>query len=77
MIKLKLPFTVPNLEQLSNGKFQYNMECIQWLYDYAVKHQGKNSVNTYSGYLRRQEALLRQLHAKGMYLEISDYNPTG
>ncbi len=26
--KLNLPFTVPNLEMLSNGKFQYNMECI-------------------------------------------------
>jgi len=26
--KLNLPFTVPSLDQLSNGKFQYNMECI-------------------------------------------------
>lgn len=26
--KLNLPFTVPNLDQLSNGKFQHNMECI-------------------------------------------------
>jgi len=33
--KLNLPFTVPNLEQLSTGKFQFNMECVQWLYDYC------------------------------------------
>ena len=78
--KLNLPFTVPNLEQLSNGKFQFNMECVQWLYDYSIKLQsGKNQGNgqvgpgpasMYPGYQKRQEAVLKQLQAKGMYMGI-------
>lgn len=69
---------MPNLEQLSNGKFQYNMECIQWLYDYSQKLNaskgGPGPPSMYSGFLKRQDALLKQLQAKGMYLEVIDGN---
>lgn len=37
MKKMGLPYSVPNLELLGNGKFQYNIECIQWLYDHSMK----------------------------------------
>ena len=33
--KLNLPFTTPSIQNLSNSKFQYNMECIQFLFDYS------------------------------------------
>lgn len=33
--KMKLPFLVPSLDHLSNSKFQYNMECLQLLYNFV------------------------------------------
>ena len=69
--KLGLPFVMPSLDLLSNGKFQYNMECIQWLFDYSQK-VSKGQPPLYNGYYRRQEALLKQLHVKGMYLDLPD-----
>lgn len=40
---------------MSKGKFQYNMEFLQWLYDYAHK-QGAHLLSSYPGYERRVEA---------------------
>ena len=43
-------------EQMANGKFQFNMEFLQWLYDYAHKVSSPNVMSAYSGYDRRLEA---------------------
>jgi hypothetical protein len=50
--KLGLPYSPPKLDLLSNCKFQYNIECIQWLYDYTMKIN-KKQMPIYNGYYRR------------------------
>jgi hypothetical protein len=58
------------------------MECVQWLFDYSQKAKtskgkeggGQYLASTYNGYLRRQEALRKQLESKGMYIEPIDQN---
>jgi len=44
---------------MSKGKFQFNMEFLQWLYDYAHK-QGAHLLQAYSGYERRVDAFKKQ-----------------
>lgn len=50
------------------------MECTQWLFDHSQKltnaKNGPGPASYYSGYNRRQDALLKQLQAKGMYLNV-------
>ena len=45
--------------KLAKGKFQDNMEFIQWLYSYAVKIS-PNIAKFYNGYERRLESYMRQ-----------------
>lgn len=56
------------------------MECIQFLFDYSQKlinsKNGPGPASLYNGYYKRQDALLKQLQAKGMYLNI-DLNNEG
>lgn len=52
--KLKLAKSVP-FNQLSNGKFQANMEFVQWLYSYTTKN-APNAAMFYNGYEKRVEA---------------------
>ena len=56
--KLRLPHEV-NVNMLANGKFQYNMECIQWLYDYLNKTAPKAGL-FYNGFERRLDAYKKQ-----------------
>ena len=48
------------IEQMANGKFQFNMEFLQWLYDYAQKVSSPISRATYGGYEKRLEAYKKQ-----------------
>ncbi len=36
------------VEQIANGKFQYNMEFLQWLYDYAHKIASSGTMSSYN-----------------------------
>ena len=52
--KLKIPKPVP-VTQISNGKFQSNMEFVQWLYSYTTK-TAPNAAMFYNGYEKRIQA---------------------
>lgn len=41
---------------MANGKFQYNMEFLQWLFDYAYKVASPNTLSSYNGFERRLDA---------------------
>ena len=56
--KLKIPKSVP-FNLLSNGKFQANMEFVQWLYAYTSK-TAPNAAMFYNGYEKRVEAYWKQ-----------------
>jgi len=45
---------------MANGKFQFNMEFLQWLYDYALKNASPIALTSYNGYERRLEAYKKQ-----------------
>lgn len=70
--KLKLNKQI-KIETLSNGKFQFNMDFIQWLYDYAQK---VNPNVVYSGYERRVEAYKKQnglASLQGIQIQMSPH----
>lgn len=52
--KLKLNKQL-QINQLATSKFQFNMEFLQWLYDYTMK-TSPNVGSYYNGYERRLEA---------------------
>ena len=56
--KLELDKTVP-VEKLSKGKFQDNMNFLQWLYNHASK-KGPFGLKNYKGYEKRVESLKKQ-----------------
>ncbi len=56
--KLGVSKTVP-VPKLAKGKFQDNMEFLQWLYAYAAK-TAPHIVKTYDGYQKRIEAYCKQ-----------------
>lgn len=56
--KLKIQKSVP-VNLMSNGKFQSNMEFVQWLYTYTAK-TAPNAAMFYNGYEKRIEAYCKQ-----------------
>jgi len=60
--RLGIPKVVP-YAKLAKGKFQDNMEFLQWLYNYAVK-TAPNISRTYNGYERRMSAYCKQKGSK-------------
>ena len=72
--KLKISKTVP-FDQLSNGKFQYNMEFVQWLYGYCTK-VAPNAAMFYNGYEKRVQAYWKQKGLKDLtdhYMEMNQH----
>ena len=72
--KLKIPKQVP-YNTLCNGKFQSNMEFVQWLYSYTVKNAPSAGM-FYNGFDKRIEAYCKQKGLKdltGHYLEVSPH----
>ncbi|CDW91521.1 eb1 protein [Stylonychia lemnae] len=55
-LKLQKQISVPNM---ANGKFQFNMDFLQWLYDYSQR-TSPNFGTFYNGYQRRLEAYKKQ-----------------
>ena len=54
-----------NIERLQKGKFQDNMELLQWAYTYALSINPK--INTdYNGYEMRIEASMKQKKGNGI-----------
>lgn len=58
LTKLKLNKQI-NVQNLANSKFQFNMDFIQWLYDYAQK-TNPNASSFYNGYEKRLEIYRKQ-----------------
>ena len=58
LIKLKVNKQI-QINLLANGKFQHNMDFIQWLFDYSKKIN-PNITATYNGYEKRLEAYKKQ-----------------
>ena len=56
--KLKLQKQI-QVNTLSNGKFQSNMDFLQWIYDYAQKISPNFGIS-YNGYEKRLEAYKKQ-----------------
>lgn len=56
--KLKLQKQI-KVQSLAQTKFQYNMDLVQWLYDY-FQAQTKGEDVFYAGFERRLEAVRRQ-----------------
>ena len=62
---------------MANGKFQYNMEFLQWLFDYAYKVASPNTLSSYKSrggnYLFTQGARLTA--ATVNYIQAQDIAP--
>eukprot|EP00347_Sterkiella_histriomuscorum_P009498 403340986 len=74
LTKLKVNKNIQVLN-LSNGKFQFNMEFLQWLFDYAQK-VNPNFGQFYNGYERRVEAYKKQLNVTnlaGIQIQMSPH----
>eukprot|EP00742_Colponemidia_sp_Colp-10_P006308 GILJ01006762.1.p1 GENE.GILJ01006762.1~~GILJ01006762.1.p1 ORF type:complete len:401 (+),score=41.77 GILJ01006762.1:150-1205(+) len=62
---------VLSIPKLSKGKFQENMDLLQWMYNYVMKNFPLVP-DSYSGYQRRLEAYAKQQKAAGRLDPISD-----
>eukprot|EP00743_Colponemidia_sp_Colp-15_P007613 GILK01008236.1.p1 GENE.GILK01008236.1~~GILK01008236.1.p1 ORF type:complete len:399 (+),score=50.40 GILK01008236.1:46-1197(+) len=60
-----------SIPKLSKGKFQENMDLLQWMYNYVMKNFPLVP-DSYSGYQRRLEAYGKQQKAAGRLDPISD-----
>ena len=76
--RLKVSKVVP-VDELSNGKFQSNMEFLQWLYGYTHKISpsvaGHNpDYDSYNGYEMRIEAYKKQKKKKNQGSNLENHH---
>ncbi|KRW98441.1 Calponin homology domain [Pseudocohnilembus persalinus] len=57
------------IDKISQGKFQENINFLQWVYNYAQKI-GPSQYRGYNGYQRRQEALSKQRHNNNKTMSV-------
>jgi len=69
--KLKINKIVP-INRLAKGKFQDNIEFLQWCYGYAQKH-APNVPSHYSGYQRRVDSITRQNAHRAHKVEMAPH----